>query len=151
MDELLLKFEDEFQRKLSPTEIEVLEELSKEYTNEEILESLKVSIINGAFNFRYVIKVLESSKVKEDLTINEESLEHNLDFNLFINKLKSRVSKLIYDTWFSQINYIGTDNNIMIFKVPMSVQKTYINDNYINLLTDIIREITNEDYNIQVI
>lgn len=151
MNELLLKFEDEFQRKLSPTEIEVLEELSKEYTNEEILESLKVSIINGAFNFRYVIKVLESSKVKEDLTINEESLEHNLDFNLFINKLKSRVSKLIYDTWFSQINYIGTDNNIMIFKVPMSVQKTYINDNYINLLTDIIREITNEDYNIQVI
>lgn len=151
MDELLLKFEDGFQRKLSPTEIEVLEELSKEYTNEEILDSLKVSIINGAFNFRYVIKVLESSRVKEDLTVNEESLEHNLDFNLFIDKLKSTVSKLIYDTWFSQINYIGTDNNIMIFKVPMSVQKTYINDNYINLLTDIIREITNEDYNIQVI
>ncbi len=151
MDELLLKFEDGFQRKLSPTEIEVLEELSKEYTNEEILDSLKVSIINGAFNFRYVIKVLESSRVKEDLTVNEESLEHNLDFNLFIDKLKSTVSKLIYDTWFSQINYIGADNNIMIFKVPMSVQKTYINDNYINLLTDIIREITNEDYNIQVI
>lgn len=151
MDELLLKFEDGFQRKLSPTEIEVLEELSKEYTNEEILDSLKVSIINGAFNFRYVIKVLESSRVKEDLTVNEESLEHNLDFNLFIDKLKSTVSKLIYDTWFSQINYIGTDNNIMIFKVPMSVQKTYIDDNYINLLTDIIREITNEDYNIQVI
>lgn len=151
MDELLLKFEDGFQRKLSPTEIEVLEELSKEYTNEEILDSLKVSIINGAFNFRYVIKVLESSRVKEDLTVNEESLEHNLDFNLFIDKLKSTVSKLIYDTWFSQINYIGTNNNIMIFKVPMSVQKTYINDNYINLLTDIIREITNEDYNIQVI
>ena len=111
MDELLLKFEDGFQRKLSPTEIEVLEELSKEYTNEEILDSLKVSIINGAFNFRYVIKVLESSRVKEDLTVNEESLEHNLDFNLFIDKLKSTVSKLIYDTWFSQINYIGADNN----------------------------------------
>lgn len=56
-------FQGEFNRLLTPMEIEIIEEWQKEYKEDLIIESLKQAVFNGAISLRYINKILSSNKV----------------------------------------------------------------------------------------
>ncbi len=56
-------FQQEFFKILSPIELEILNDWKKQgYTDEQIRDALKESILSGVKNFRYIEKVLKSSE-----------------------------------------------------------------------------------------
>ena len=61
-------FQGEFNRLLTPMEIEIIEEWQKEYKEDLIIESLKQAVFNGAISLRYINKILSSNKVIDNNT-----------------------------------------------------------------------------------
>lgn len=76
-EELISMFEKEFQRNLTPTEIETVKELLETYTYGEISYALKAAAINGVFNLRYIIKVLEAYYDKDKQKVDNEKYDYN--------------------------------------------------------------------------
>lgn len=79
VEKLISMFEKEFQRKLSPAEIETVKKLLETYTYQEISYALKASAINGVFNLRYIIKVLEAYGKGKQKVDNEK--DEKYDYN----------------------------------------------------------------------
>lgn len=63
----------------------------------------------------------------------------------FKNELRQLTTPIIYDTWFKDMEYLGTYNNIFIFRVPMKIHKDCIINNYLKMLSDIITTITKHE------
>ena len=149
-NELVLRFENAFNRQLTHRENSRLETLCSEYSKDEILNALEISTTNGVFNLRYITTVLKESKTSKE-SIALDNLKQELNVDVFKNELRQLTTPIIYDTWFKDMEYIGTDNNNIIFKVPMRVHQDYITNHYEKLVRDIITNITREEYKIKFI
>lgn len=62
MDNVLLvynKFEQEFQRILTPMEKEIINDWREKNKDEDIIKALKESVYSGALSLRYIGKILD--------------------------------------------------------------------------------------------
>ena len=72
-DSIFSNIEKEFNRKLNPSEQEIVITLQKEYSDELIMEALKEAKNNDSLNLRYIDKILfdwkrQGVKSREDIT-----------------------------------------------------------------------------------
>lgn len=66
-ENIIITFEREFGRLLSPIELEIIDDWKKDGFDEtKIREALKQSVYNGALSLRYISKILQSWKNEEN-------------------------------------------------------------------------------------
>lgn len=66
--DIINTFQHEFGRLLSPMELEIINDWkSQGFENDKIREALKQSVFNGALSLRYISKILQSWKSKDEV------------------------------------------------------------------------------------
>ena len=72
----------------------------------------------------------------------------NLDniWNEFLNKIKEKISPMLYETWFSETKLIGLNDNIAKVLVPMHVHKKHLKENYHDLVEEIFSEVSGSNF-----
>ena len=63
-----------------------------------------------------------------------------------LSKLKDKLSSLSYDTWFSETQLYKLQDGKAIIIVPMLVHKKHLSDNYSDLISSLLYELTNSNY-----
>ena len=63
-----------------------------------------------------------------------------------LSKLKDKLSSLSYDTWFSETELYKLQDGKAIIIVPMLIHKKHLSDNYSDIISSILYEITNTNY-----
>ena len=69
----------------------------------------------------------------------------------FLDILKNRISTVSYDTWFKDTKLIDIKDGKLIIKVPMTFHKQFLNDNYAELIEEIINSITGTNYDLDFV
>jgi len=75
--------------------------------------------------------------------MNVEFLWSNL-----LNQIKDELTSLSYNTWFSDTSLYKLENNKAYIIVPMPIHKKHLNDNYYELISSKLNELTDSDYEI---
>ena len=72
----------------------------------------------------------------------------NLDnmWKSFLEKLKSKISNISYETWFSETKLISLDNGIAKVVVPYHIHKKNLSENYNDLIEETFLEITGTNF-----
>ena len=67
----------------------------------------------------------------------------NLDsiWSNFLNKIKSELNSLSYNTWFSETKLYKLENNTATIIVPMPIHKKHLLDNYELLIKNTLLDI----------
>ena len=52
----------------------------------------------------------------------------------FLEKLKTKISNISYETWFSETRLISIDNGIAKVVVPYNIHKKNLSENYNDLI-----------------
>lgn len=73
--------------------------------------------------------------------MNEEVL-----WTQFLDKIKNELSSISYNTWFAETKLYKIKDNKAIFIVPMPIYKNHLADNYSDLITSKLFEITGSNY-----
>ena len=60
--------------------------------------------------------------------------------------IKDKLTSLSYNTWFKETELYKLINNKAYIIVPMTVHKKYISDNFYDLLSSILFDLTNTNY-----
>ena len=63
-----------------------------------------------------------------------------------LSNLKDKLTSLSYNTWFSETELYKLENGKAIIIVPMPIHKKHLFDNYSDLITSLLYEITNNHY-----
>lgn len=72
-------------------------------------------------------------------------------WNIFLDKIKSRVSPLTFETWFKDSSLFELKENSIVILVPMHIHKKHLNENYKDLINEIFTDITNTYFEISFI
>lgn len=72
-------------------------------------------------------------------------------WNSFLEKIKTRVSPLTFETWFKDTSIHELKENSVVILVPMHIHKKHLNENYKDIINDIFTEITNTYFEISFI
>jgi chromosomal replication initiator protein len=72
-------------------------------------------------------------------------------WNSFLNILKTRISDISYETWFKDTSLIDIKDGKLIIKVPMTFHKQFLNNNYSELIEEIINSITGTNYDLDFV
>ncbi len=67
-------------------------------------------------------------------------------WGIFLNNIKSQLSPIAFDTWFSETELYMLDNNIAKVIVPMHIHKKNLKENYNDLIEDIFTEISGSNF-----
>lgn len=67
-------------------------------------------------------------------------------FLQFLNKISEEVSPITYSTWFNDLELVSVDDKEIIIKVPLAVHKQILKTTYIDLLDEILFNLTNINY-----
>jgi len=67
----------------------------------------------------------------------------------FLNSIKNELTSLAFETWFKQTELYELKDNRAIIIVPMQLYKKHLSDNYLNLIKDILKQITDIEYEIE--
>lgn len=67
-------------------------------------------------------------------------------WGMFLNNIKSQLSPIAFDTWFSETELYMLDNNIAKVIVPMHIHKKNLKENYNDLIEDIFTEISGSNF-----
>ena len=72
----------------------------------------------------------------------------NLDnmWKSFLDKLKTKISNISYETWFSETKLISLDNGIAKVVVPYHIHKKNLSENYNDLIEETFLEITGTNF-----
>ena len=72
----------------------------------------------------------------------------NLDnmWKSFLDKLKTKISNISYETWFSETRLISLDNGIAKVVVPYHIHKKNLSENYNDLIEETFLEITGTNF-----
>ena len=72
----------------------------------------------------------------------------NLDnmWKNFLEKLKTKISNISYETWFSETKLIGIENGIAKVVVPYHIHKKNLSENYNDLIEETFLEITGTNF-----
>ena len=72
-------------------------------------------------------------------------------WNSFLDILKTRISDISYETWFKDTSLIDITDGKLIIKVPMTFHKQFLNNNYSELIEEIINSITGTNYDLDFV
>ncbi len=64
----------------------------------------------------------------------------------FLEKIKSRISSLSYDTWFKNTKLLSLDNNVAKILVDSPLQKKSLQETWYQTISDVFSEITNTSF-----
>ncbi len=68
-----------------------------------------------------------------------------------LEQIKSELSSLSYDTWFSETQLHKLDNGKAYIIVPMAIHKKHLLNNYSDIIKDNLSSLTNTDYEIYLL
>lgn len=77
----------------------------------------------------------------------------NIDnlWNNFLEKIKSRISSLSYDTWFKDTKLISLDDNVAKVLVDSQLQKKQLQETWYQTISDVFSEITNTSFDFEFV
>ena len=75
-------------------------------------------------------------------------MDEILNWDTFLNIIKSKLSSVSFDTWFKDTKLSNITENTIDIIVPMSFHKDFLNKNYYDLIDSIITELTGKSYDI---
>lgn len=77
----------------------------------------------------------------------------NLDsiWSNFLNKIKSELNSLSYNTWFADTKLYKLENNTAIIIVPMPIHKKHLLDNYEILIKNTLLDVIGSPYDINLL
>lgn len=78
-------------------------------------------------------------------------MDKDLIWSSVLNKIKSELDALNYQTWFMDTELYKLDNGVAQIIVPYAIAKTNINNNYKDLLEKSIKEVTNSSFEIELL
>ncbi len=64
----------------------------------------------------------------------------------FLEKIKTQVSDITYDTWFSETRLINLNNGVATIVVPYHIHKKNLSENYSDLIEETFTEITGTNF-----
>ncbi len=72
-------------------------------------------------------------------------------WNAFLEKIKTSLSPILYETWFENTKLIEINNDKAIIIVPMEVHKKHLRENYWDLISNTFTEITGANFKFEFI
>ncbi len=69
----------------------------------------------------------------------------------FLEILSTRIATVSFNTWFKETKLVNINNGKLIIQVPMTFHKKFLNDNYYDLIEEIINSITGTNYDLEFI
>ena len=78
--------------------------------------------------------------------MNEEQLNVEQLWNSFLEKIKLKISKISYDTWFADSKLVEIKNNIAIVLLEMHAQKKKLKETYNDLIEEIFTEVSGSNF-----
>lgn len=63
-------------------------------------------------------------------------------WNEVLNKLEKKIRPILFQTWFKDTKLIDLSKEQAVVLVPLDVHKKHIEEQYINILKDTFKEIT---------
>ena len=60
----------------------------------------------------------------------------------FLDIISTRIATVSFNTWFKETKLVDINNGKLIIEVPMTFHKKFLNDNYYDLIEEIITNIT---------
>ena len=79
------------------------------------------------------------------------NLNNNELWKNFLEILSSRIATVSFNTWFKETSLVDIKDGKLIIKVPMTFHKKFLNDNYYELIEDIINSITGTNYDLEFV
>lgn len=67
-------------------------------------------------------------------------------WNSFLERIKSELSPVTYDTWFSETRIAYINDNIITIVVPMHVHKKMLSENYNEMIEELFTEISGSNF-----
>ncbi len=72
-------------------------------------------------------------------------------WNSFLSSIKEEITSLSYDTWFSETELYELKDGKAKIIVPMPIHKKHLSDNYYDLITDILNNITGTNFELEFV
>ena len=73
-------------------------------------------------------------------------MDTEIIWNNFLEKIKTSLSQILYETWFENTKIYKINNDTVSIIVPMEVHKKHLKENYYDLISNIFSEITGTNY-----
>lgn len=73
-------------------------------------------------------------------------MDLNSIWNSFLDKIKSQISDISYDTWFSETKLINLNNSTATVLVPYHIHKKNLSENYADIIEETFTEITGSNF-----
>ena len=73
-------------------------------------------------------------------------MDINTIWNMFLEKIKTELDPILYETWFSETKLNALDNGIAKIVVPMPVHKKHLKENYNDIVEELFTEITGTNF-----
>ena len=73
-------------------------------------------------------------------------MDINTIWNMFLEKIKTELDPILYETWFSETKLNDLDNGIAKIIVPMPVHKKHLKENYNDIVEELFTEITGTNF-----
>ena len=73
-------------------------------------------------------------------------MDLNNIWNSFLEKIKTQIIDISYETWFSETKLISLENNIATVIVPYEVHKKNLSENYSDIIEETFTEITGTNF-----
>ncbi len=73
-------------------------------------------------------------------------MDLNNIWNSFLEKVKTQISDIAYETWFSETKLISLNNNIATVIVPYHIHKKNLSENYNDIIEEVFTEITGTNF-----
>ena len=67
-------------------------------------------------------------------------------WNSFLEKIKSQISDIAYETWFKETKLINLDNDTATVLVPFHMHKKSLSENYNDIIEETFTSITNSNF-----
>ena len=72
-------------------------------------------------------------------------------WNNFLDIISTRIATVSFNTWFKETKLVNIKNGKLIIQVPMTFHKKFLNENYYDLIEEIINSITGTNYDLDFV
>ena len=69
----------------------------------------------------------------------------------FLEILSTRIATVSFNTWFKDTKLVDMTDGKLVIQVPMTFHKKFLNDNYYDLIEEIINSITGTNYDLEFV
>ena len=78
-------------------------------------------------------------------------MNNDLLWNNFLEKIKSKISSLSYETWFSNTKLLSLNNNVAKVLVEMPIQKKSLQETWYSTIVETFNEVTNTSFDFEFV